>query len=339
MNEIRLGLMGCGIVAKFRHLPVINTLPGIRKVALFTPRLDVARELGDAFHFENAFSDESGFWASGLDVVVITSPPEKHLQNIRSAAEHGVDVFCEKPIALSEDDCNEIRDIVQKSGIRLFVAFCFRFSPVSLKIRELIQRGAIGELRTLRLVFNWDCRGKYQDMESKTPNERREGRMRDGGPLMDCGVHLIDLARFWSGSEPVKWCGHGSWADDYPAPDHMWVHMDHASGVHTVAETSFSYGHLCKNKLFDYQYDIIGTDGVIRYDHEQSLFELQNADGAQQFPFDAEKDFGRMYEAFIKALQTGDCEALPTCEDGIIATRIARSATEEAMAKRVRGVR
>ena len=336
MKNIRLGLMGCGIVARHRHLPVIDKLPGIEKIALYTPRASIAEELASEFGFANAFSSEPDFWNAGLDLVSITSPAGCHLQNIRAAAEHHVDVLCEKPLALTDEDCQEIASIVDHSGIKLYVAFCFRFSPVSLKIRELITSGAIGRLKTMRLVFNWDCRGKYQDEEKKTLNERREKRMEEGGPLIDCGVHMIDLARFWSGSEPVQWCGHGSWADDYRAPDHVWVHLDHADGVHTMAEASFSYGHTCKNRLMEFRYDIIGTDGIIRYDHTPPFFELQNADGVQSFPYAVEKDFGPMYTALIDTLHTGDTGNMALCRDGVIATQIANAATQDALSKRLR---
>ncbi len=335
MKNIRLGLMGCGIVARFRHLPAIQMLDGIEKTALFSPTLQPAKELADAFGFDAAFSDEDKFWDSNLNLVVVTSPPWAHLDNIRSAAAHGVDVICEKPLALTDEDCKAIQKLVAESGIRLYVTFCYRFSTVSQTIKHLIVSKAIGDLRTLRFVFNWDCRGKYSEPEGKVLNVRRDFRMKDGGPLVDCGVHQIDLARFWSGSEPVHWCGHGSWADDYETPDHVWVHLDHANGIHTMVECSFSYGHQCPNTTPVYAYDIIGTDGFIHYEKATRNFELHNANGIEKLPFDDEKDFLAMYKAILANRNGNGSETLPSCDDGLIATCIARTATEQAMKKRI----
>ncbi len=335
MMRTRLGLMGCGIVAEFRHLPAIAMLEGIEKIALFSPTLKSAEKLRNQFGFFDAFDDEEKFWNMGLDLVVIASPPWAHLDNIRAAAAHGVDVICEKPLALTDEDCELILKLVQESGIRLYMTYCYRFSSVSRKIKQLIDTKAIGDLRALRFVFNWACRGKYSDTESLTLNPRRENRMTEGGPLVDCGVHQIDLARFWSGSEPVAWCGHGAWVDDHKAPDHMWVHMDHANGVHTMAECSFSYGHTTQDPPLFFSYDIIGTEGFIRYDKAHQTFQIHNKNGVEKFPFEEEKDFLAMYKAILQDRDGQGSEPLPSCEDGLIATRIARTATEQAMQKRM----
>ena len=334
MNETRFGLMGCGIVAQFRHLPALQGIERVRRTALYGPRIAPVRALANEFGFALATDDENAFWDAGLDLVSITSPSGCHLANLRAAAEHGVDVLCEKPIAATEAECDEAVAIVRRSGIRAAVAFCYRYGAVSLKIRELIARGAIGSPRTLRLVFNWDCRGKYVDFATGTINTRREGRMREGGPFFDCGVHLVDLARFWTGAEPVRWRGIGSWADDYAAPDHVWGHLDFDNGMHLMAETSISYGHVCANRLMAYRYDIIGTDGVIRYDKGTATFELQDAAGVHAFDFAEEKDFAGLYRTLLEARRTGDDSAMPSIEDGAIATKIAIAVTREALASR-----
>lgn len=334
MDSLRFGLMGCGIVAHYRHLPALSSLSGIEKTALFSRSLSSAQALANEFQFGLATNDEAAFWNSHLDLVSITSPSGAHLANLRSAADHQVDVLCEKPLATSLEDCQAALAITEAAGIHAFVAFCYRFGSVSETIRSLIQQGAIGKPRTLRLVFNWDCRGKYADPTTRQINARREGRMKEGGPFFDCGVHLIDLARFWTGAEPVSWRGIGSWADQYDAPDHVWGHIDFDNDMHVMAETSVSYGHVCANRLMAYRYDIIGTEGVIRYDKGTSTFELQDAAGVHTFPFAEEKDFKGLYQALIQAKQSGDFSRLPTLQEGAIATQIALAITQEAMACR-----
>jgi predicted dehydrogenase len=122
--------------------------------------------------------------------------------------------------------------------------------------------------------------------------------------------------------------------DDYKAPDHMYLHLDHANGAHTTIEISYSFGHTAAEPLSRFTYEIIGTDGVILYDREQKHFELRNAAGTQRLPWHDEKNFAGMYAAFARALETGKPGELPTGEDGLIALRIARAATEQAIADR-----
>jgi predicted dehydrogenase len=220
----------------------------------------------------------------------------------------------------------------------LFTSFVYRFSPVALEIRRLIQTGGIGRVASLRLIYNWNCHGKYEiDGDGKRIiQKRREDRMLEGGPMIDCGVHQIDLARWWLGSEVVRQHAHAAWADEYEAPDHVYLHLDHANGVHTMVEMSYSYCHTAAEPINHFEYEIIGTDGLIRYNREAQLFELRNRDGTRELPWDHEKNFAGTYAAFAHALQTGQPGDLPTGTDGLIATRIARLATEQAILERSR---
>ena len=121
--------------------------------------------------------------------------------------------------------------------------------------------------------------------------------------MVDCGAHQIDLAHFWLDSPVVRFDGHGAWVDDHEAPDHMWLHMDHANGAHTVVEISYSYHHTTGGKRSEFVYELIGTEGVIRYDRDEGTFTLDNESGTQILPFHHEKDFLRMYQDLAQTLQ------------------------------------
>jgi len=332
----RIGLMGCGTVADYGHLPTIKDTPGLELHAVFDPdpdRLDAARL---KFDVPVASGDVDTFMQSGIDAVAITSPVPFHLSNLRDAARHGKHVLCEKPLAKSEDECREMIDLADRAGVMLFTGFDYRFSPVALEIRRMVREGAVGDVRSLRLIYIWNNHGKYQRGSSGEPvlNERRRGRMLEGGPMVDCGVHQIDLARFWLGSEVVDWTAAGAWVDDYQAPDHIYLHMDHANGAHTAVEMSYSYCYTAKEPIKQFVYELIGTDGVIRYDREAKLFEIRTATETRQLEFHGEKNFAGMYEAFSRALVDGDSDVLPTGHDGLVAAKISREATDALIARR-----
>ena len=155
--------------------------------------------------------------------------------------------------------------------------------------------------------------------------------------MVDCGTHQIDLATFWLGSEVVRFEGHGAWVDEYEAPDHMWLHLDHANGAHTMVEISYSYYHTAAQNRFEFVYDLIGTEGVIRYDREHHSLTLSNGSGVQALEFHHEKDFVGLYAEWAKVLHGQPSELLTTAEQGMRVTEIAREATNEAIAGRVRG--
>jgi len=151
---------------------------------------------------------------------------------------------------------------------------------------------------------------------------------------MDCGTHQIDLARFWLGSDIVRYAGHGAWVDEYEAPDHMWLHLDHSCGAHVVVEISYSYHHTSKNKKSEFVYELIGSEGVIRYDRERAQFRMEDGAGLHEFEFHAEKSFSGMYLEWSHALAAGHSDLLTSAEDGLRVTDIARNATDEAIKNR-----
>ncbi|HLL90685.1 MAG TPA: Gfo/Idh/MocA family oxidoreductase [Tepidisphaeraceae bacterium] len=334
---IRLGLMGVGVVASYGHIPAIQRTPGLILKSLFEPDSGRLMEAKARFGVEHGFTDPDLFFRSGIDAVVVTSPAPAHLPNVEMAARYGKPVLCEKPLAMTELESQRMIDVMRQANLPLYVGFTYRFSPSALEIKRLVRERAIGDVRSLRLIYAWDCHGKCdRDGGMKSFNVRRQGRMDEGGPMVDCGVHQIDLARWWLGSEIVRATGVGAWVDaEHAAPDHMYLHLDHAAGQHTMVEISYAYGHTTRDARSQFLYELIGTAGMIRYDRNVGLFEVLDADGTRRLDYHEEKNFDGMYRAFEQALRTGRHGDLSTADDGLTATRIARTATEAAMAARV----
>ena len=330
----RIGVMGCGVVADYGHLPAIVETPGLELAGVFDPVRASAERAATRFE-TRAFTDQETFLDAGLDAVVVCSPVPHHRENVLAAAARGVHVLCEKPLGMDDAEVHAMIEAARRARIGLAAGFVYRFSPVSRQIRDWVRDGAIGEVRALRLSYVWELHGRYDQAPDGAwqENPRWRGRMLEGGPMVDCGVHFIDLARWWLGREVVRSHGEGAWvADGYDAPDHMWLHMDHRGGAHSVAEVSFSYGHTAHDPLPRFTYDLIGTGGTIRYDRDGWLLERRNGEGTLRAPGASEKDFAGMHAAFARALATGDWSEMPSAEDGLEATRLARVATESVIA-------
>jgi predicted dehydrogenase len=331
-----IGLMGCGLIADYGHIPAINETPGLRLVSLYDPDPARAYFLQGKHNVPHAFTNSEAFFASDIDAVAIASPAPCHRQNVEDAARWGKPVLCEKPLAMTDHDAESMIATMENAGLLLAVGFCYRFSTVSMKIKELVQQRAIGDVRALRLIYVWNLHGKWEWTErgERLESPRRVGRMLEGGPMVDCGVHQIDLSRWWLGSEVVRHQQAGAWVEDYEAPDHVWLHMDHESGAHTAVEMSFSYTATAAEPRSHFSYHLIGTDGLIRFDRDGWHFEVRTPHGTQFLPGGDEKNFVGMYAAFAQALETGERGDLATGRDGLIATRIARSATQAVIANR-----
>ena len=289
------------------------------------------------FGIPEAVSDSDAFFASGIEAVSITSPAPCHKENVLDAAKRRLPVLCEKPLAMDNHEAREMIAAMKDAGVTLFTAFCYRFSPCALKIRELVRSKAIGDVRSLSLIYNWNMHGKYEtDCNGKRViQERRKGRTLEGGPMVDCGTHQIDLALFWLDSEVIRFSSHGAWVDEYEAPDHIWLHMDHANGAHTMVEMSYSYHHTSKKDVSEFVYELIGTEEVIRYDRSAQRFTMEVAAGTEEFAFHSEKSFPGMYAEWAYALGAGRSELLPSAEDGLRVVDIARKATDSVIKNRM----
>jgi predicted dehydrogenase len=317
---------------------------GLTLAGLFVPNRAILDAAGERFGVpvDRRFTEVESFFAAGLDAVTITSPAPVHFENVMAAAAQGCHALCEKPLAETEADGRKMIDAMKRTGKHLFVGFIYRFSDMATRIREAIRNKEIGDVRSIRLIYIWDCHGKFAregqatsvvhpadrtDASGRRVNLRRDRFMREGGPIIDCGVHQIDLARWWTGSDIVRFTGHGTRIDDdHACPDHVYIHATHANGVHTMIESSFSYGHTARDQQVQYLFEAIGTDGVIRFNRDTNSFTLANSSGTTQFPFKSEKNFEAMYAQFFRACETGDKGEFATGEDGLIATRIAREA-------------
>jgi predicted dehydrogenase len=227
--------MGCGSVADYGHLPAILNIPELELVALFDPVPDRAATFASRFGNPSAHESLQSFFETPMDAVAITSPAPTHRDNVLACALHGLDVLCEKPIAMDDNEAEEMIAAMEKADKLFAIGFCYRFSPVALQIHRWIREGVIGQVRSLRLLYVWNLHGRYVKLANGTWEESPvwRGRMVEGGPMVDCGVHQIDLARWWLGSEVATHHGFGAWVADYEAPDHQYLHLTHENGIHT----------------------------------------------------------------------------------------------------------
>lgn len=333
----RIGVIGCGAVADFGHIPAILKTPGLELSALFDPLPGRAQEYSNRFGGQ-PFEDIEEFYATGLDAVIICSPLKTHFDQVMLASEKGVHVLCEKPIATDEDEAADMIAVMEDSGKAFFVTFVYRFSESVRQIRRWMREKVIGDTKHIRMIYLWDLHGEWeQDSSGKwIKSPRWRGRMLEGGPLIDCGVHQIDLIRWLTGKEIRSFEANGAWVSNYEAPDHILSWMQLESGITASVEVSFTYGHTAKDPLSLFSYEVIGTGGVARFDRNGYVLEARTGERLVQVQGHGEKDFDGMYRSFAHFLETGEQGDLASPQDAMIATEIATACTDQAIRKRHR---
>lgn len=192
-----------------------------------------------------------------IDVVYIVTPPGVHARDAIKAAEAGKHVWCEKPMAMDEEECRAIIEAAEKSGVQLTIGYRMQHEPNTQAIIRYGEEETYGRVNSVRTGAGYS--GAHRD-----PNDwRRIGRL-GGGALYDMGVYPINAARYATGMEPVAVTGR-QWSEReemYGDVDEFTVfELEFPDGVVANGETSFG-------KSTNYL-DVDCTNGWYRH-HQQA---------------------------------------------------------------------
>jgi predicted dehydrogenase len=198
-RKVRWAVVGLGYFAQTAVLPAFaHARKTSRLVALFSEDQRKRKRLGKQYRVKNVLPYEQydEFLRSGeVDAVYIALPNHLHREYTVRAARAGVHVLCEKPMAVTEDECREMIDACREAGVKLMIAYRLHFDEANLTAVELAKRGKLGELRYFSSVFS---------LPVKEGNIRTLPTEQGGGPLYDIGIYCINAARYLFQAEPTE---------------------------------------------------------------------------------------------------------------------------------------
>lgn len=195
-RRIRLGIIGCGAIAETMHLPVAAGCPQATVAALIDPNERRTKELADRFGVSRIASNLEQVTGE-LDAVILATPPHLRVDLARRAFAAGLHVLCEKPLANSAAECDQIIDAARRAECVLAVAHIFRFWPSRGAVRDLIERGDLGTVSRA-----WVSQGNPYSWQTQTGYNMRTDLV-PGGVLFDAGIHPLDTLLWWFG-EPLQ---------------------------------------------------------------------------------------------------------------------------------------
>ena len=195
---IRYAVVGLGHIAQAAVLPAFaHASTTSRLVALVSDDQEKLQVLGDRYGVEQrvSYDDFDSLLQGGeVDAVYIALPNHLHREYTERAAAAGVHVLCEKPMAVTEQDCRAMIRTCEDNGVLLMVAYRLHFEPANLKAAALAREGALGDVRIFNSVFT---------MQVKEGNIRLRQET-GGGTLYDIGIYCISAARAVFRSEPIE---------------------------------------------------------------------------------------------------------------------------------------
>jgi glucose-fructose oxidoreductase len=197
-KKVRYAVVGLGHIAQVAVLPAFAHAENSELAALVSDDPEKLEKLGRKYKVKARFSYdlygeclESGV----VDAVYIALPNHLHREYTERAARAGVHVLCEKPLAVTEEDCLAMIRVAEENGVKLMVAYRLHFEEANLKAIDLVQQGRLGEPRLFDSVFT---------MTVKEGDIRLNPRELGGGTLYDIGVYCINAVRNLFGAEPME---------------------------------------------------------------------------------------------------------------------------------------
>jgi glucose-fructose oxidoreductase len=198
-ERVRYAVVGLGYIAQVAVLPAFaHATENSEVTALISDDAEKRLKLGRKYRVQELFDygEYDDALRSGVfDAVYIALPNHLHREYAERAADAGIHVLCEKPLAVTERDCEAMIHAAERNDVRLMTAYRLHFEEANLRAVEVVQSGRLGEPKLFDSTFT---------MQVKDGDIRLNPRAEGGGVLYDIGIYCINAARYLFQAEPER---------------------------------------------------------------------------------------------------------------------------------------
>ena len=320
-NTYRIGIIGLGNMGR-RYFDVLRQSPRWQLTRVCDrdhERLDWARQQAPDVRVtteaDDLFDDPS------LDVVGIFTLADIRPRLLGRALHSGKHVIAEKPLAATLDEEWRLLEQIEASDRLVTVNLFNRNAWYHHEIQDFIARGEIGELAIIRISH-------------ETPGLMpTEGHAPEGPPFHDCGMHYIDVARWYAGSEYERWHAQGVLMWDWPEPWWVTAHGCFENGVIFDVSVGFVYGQLAQQNTQHCGLEAIGSLGLVRMSHDfrdvTIAYHGVETTARKAGPYGGKK-LDVLCENFARSLDAGRNLGVPLPRDSVIASQVAQEMLDSA---------
>lgn len=311
---VRIGLVGSGFMAE-THADAYASIDAAEIVAVASPNTAEEFAARRELDVETYTSAEDLMDTAAVDVVDVCSPTPTHRPLVEAAADRGLDVFCEKPIAGTLADARAMADATTDAGVAFMVGHVLRFFPPYAEAKGIVQDGGIGDpgvarARRLSEFPSWGHGDWYED------------RDRSGGVLLDLAIHDIDYLRWVVGEVERVFARRSVWERGEHA--HATLRFEDGAVGHVEA----SWG-LPPDQELSHSLELAGDDGLVEFDGGEAAVTTRTADGSDVASPVARDGYQRQLAAFVDSVETGD-EPPVTAQDAVETLRVSLAANRSA---------
>ncbi|MBO5925136.1 MAG: Gfo/Idh/MocA family oxidoreductase [Clostridia bacterium] len=196
---LRVGIIGCGNIFTM-HATSAHHLPNAQIVAVCDVKKDRADKASSKYNCKAYYDYKQLIDNEPLDVVHVCVPHYLHPIISRYALEHGVNVLCEKPMAINYADAITNVNLAREKGLKYGILFQCRYNDTSRLVKENLDNGRLGKVISARVVLTWCKPDEYYSLSDWKGTWDKEG----GGVIIDQAIHSIDLANWFISDEPIE---------------------------------------------------------------------------------------------------------------------------------------
>lgn len=241
-EEVRWGVLGVGNVCEVKSAPAMNLIPHSKLVAVMRRDAEKVKDYAARHGVPKWYTSAHDLVNDPeVNAIYIATPPNSHLELARLAASVGKPVYVEKPMARTFAECQEMIAVCEQAGVPLYVAYYRRALPHFLKIKQLLDEGAIGEVRTVHINLKQVV--KPEVVVHLENNWRIDPLVAGGGYFFDLASHQLDLLDFFFGKITHVNGFSANQAKEYDAEDIVVGSFVFESGVIGSGNWCFTSSH------------------------------------------------------------------------------------------------
>lgn len=313
-TPLRCALVGAGRIAQTYAQAFLST-GELRAAAVVDTNAAAARQMADALGC-SAYTNAEELLASrtGLDAVILCTPPVTHRTLAALFMKQGLQVLCEKPFCLDIASARAMIRTAHASGVVLTMASKFRYVSDIVKAREIVQAGTLGEMVLFENVFasRVEMKGRWN----------ADPAVSGGGVLIDNGTHSVDLMRYFLGPLADVQAVEGKRVQELEVEDTVRIYVRSAGGVLASIDLSWSI-----NKEQDAYLTIHGSAGSLVVGWKESKYRLHSDSAWTVFGkgYDKVQAFRSQLVNFARAIR-GEEQLLITSEDALASVEVVKAA-------------
>lgn len=199
---VKVGVIGCGKIAQFRHIPEYASNPNVELVGFYDINQKRAAEVANKYGGK-AYESLEALLAADIDAVSVCTPNAVHAEQSIAALKAGKHVLCEKPMAGSIEECDAMMKAARESGRFLMLGHNQRMAKAHVKAKELVASGMIGDIVTFRTTF-FHGGPETWSIDPGPETWFFDKRRAVMGVMADLGIHKTDLIHFLTGQTVVE---------------------------------------------------------------------------------------------------------------------------------------